>query len=316
MYNINVKYKRFLFFVVKLAIVVGALYFIYNKTVLSNPLNLNEFTQQLKVVLLANAWTIPILLLLTFFNWFFEILKWKNLVKILKKITLFESTQQSLASLTTSLFTPNRIGEYGAKAVYYKKNKRKIMLLNLVGNLNQLSVTIIFGIIGLVFFLSTYEVEINPYRLRRLGYLIGFIILLGLGNKRLKLFEFLPWKKIREFVKKIPFDIHLKVFLYSSIRYLIFSHQFYFLLLVFGVEESYFTLISLILSMYIIASFIPSISLFDWAIKGTVAIYIFSFTLIPEITIVIITLLMWILNFALPSIIGSYYVLNFKLPKK
>jgi uncharacterized membrane protein YbhN (UPF0104 family) len=300
----------------KLAIVVGALYFIYNKTVLSNPLNLNEFTQQLKVVLLENAWTIPILLLLTFFNWFFEILKWKNLVKILKKITIFESTQQSLASLTTSLFTPNRIGEYGAKAVYYKKNKRKIMLLNLVGNLNQLTVTIIFGIIGLVFFLSTYEVEINPYRLRRLGYLIGFIILLGLGNKRLKLFEFLPWKKIREFVKKIPFGIHLKVFLYSSIRYLIFSHQFYFLLLVFGVEESYFTLISLILSMYIIASFIPSISLFDWAIKGTVAIYIFSFTLIPEITIVIITLLMWILNFALPSIIGSYYVLNFKLPKK
>jgi uncharacterized membrane protein YbhN (UPF0104 family) len=265
---------------------------------------------------LENAWTIPILLLLTFFNWFFEILKWKNLVKILKKITIFESTQQSLASLTTSLFTPNRIGEYGAKAVYYKKNKRKIMLLNLVGNLNQLTVTIIFGIIGLVFFLSTYEVEINPYRLRRLGYLIGFIILLGLGNKRLKLFEFLPWKKIREFVKKIPFGIHLKVFLYSSIRYLIFSHQFYFLLLVFGVEESYFTLISLILSMYIIASFIPSISLFDWAIKGTVAIYIFSFTLIPEITIVIITLLMWILNFALPSIIGSYYVLNFKLPKK
>ena len=224
MYNINVKYKRFLFFLVKLAIVVGSLYFIYDKTVLSNPLKFNEFSQQLKIVLLANALTIPILLLLTFFNLFFEILKWQNLVKTLKNITFFESTQQSLASLTTSLFTPNRIGEYGAKAVYYKKNKRKIMLLNLVGNLNQLTVTVIFGIIGLVFFLSTYEVEINPYRLRRLGYLIGFIILLGLGNKRLKLFGFFPWRKISEFVKNIPFSIHFKTFMYSSIRYLIFSH--------------------------------------------------------------------------------------------
>lgn len=316
MYNINVKYKRFLFFLVKLAIVVGSLYFIYHKTVLSNPLNFNEFTQQLKVVLLANAWTIPTLLVLTFFNWFFEVLKWQNLVETLKINTLFESTQQSLASLTTSLFTPNRIGEYGAKAIYYKKNKRKIMILNLVGNLNQLTVTILFGIIGLVFFLSTYEVEINPYRLRRLGYLIGFILLLGIGNKRLKLFGFLPWRKIREFVKKIPFAIHFKTFMYSCIRYIIFSHQFYFLLLVFGINENYFTLMPLIFSMYIIASFIPSISLFDWAIKGTVAIYIFSFVPVPEITIVIITLLMWILNFALPSIIGSYYVLNFKLPKK
>ena len=190
------------------------------------------------------------------------------------------------------------------------------MLLNLVGNLNQLTITIIFGIIGLVFFLSTYDVEINPYRLRRLGYLIGFIILLGLGNQRLKLFGFFPWRKISEFVKNIPFSIHFKTFMYSGIRYLIFSHQFYLLLLTFGVEESYFTLMYLIFTMYIIASFIPSISLFDWAIKGTVAIYIFSFLPAEEITIVTITMLMWILNFALPSIIGSYYVLNFKLPEK
>ena len=139
---------------------------------------------------------------------------------------------------------------------------------------------------------------------------------MGLGNKRLKLFDFLPWRKVREFVKKIPFAIHFKTFVYSSIRYLIFSHQFYFLLLTFGVGESYFTLMYLIFTMYIIASFIPSISLFDWAIKGTVAIYIFNFISVPEITIVIITMLMWILNFAIPSIIGSYYVLNFKLPKK
>lgn len=256
------------------------------------------------------------LLSLTFFNLLIEILKWKILVSHVKKITFYKATIQSLASLTTSIFTPNRIGEYGAKAVYYKRDKSKILLLNLIGNLNQLSVTIIFGVIGLVFFISTYEIEINPYRVRRFGYLIGFIILIGLGTKRLRIFGFIPWIKFREFVKNISFNIHFKVFLYSCIRYLIFSHQFYFLLLIFGIEESYFTLIYLIFTMYIIASFIPSISLFDWAIKGTVAIFIFNFIQVPEITIVSVTMLMWILNFALPSIIGSYYVLSFKLPKK
>ena len=67
--------------------------------------------------------------------------------------------------------------------------------------------------------------------------------------------------------------------------------------------------------MYLLASVIPSIFIFDVLIKGSVAMYIFTIVGVNEFTILSIVLLMWILNFVLPSILGSYYVLTFTLPK-
>lgn len=85
-----------------------------------------------------------------------EIAKWKILTNNVKKNSWLDATKQSLASLTLSLITPNRIGEYGAKALYYTNDKRKqILLLNFAGNFYQLVITIVLGAIGLVY-LSTY----------------------------------------------------------------------------------------------------------------------------------------------------------------
>jgi len=81
-----------------------------------------------------------------------EIAKWKILTNNVKKNSWLEATKQSLASLTLSLITPNRIGEYGAKALYYTNDKRKqILLLNFAGNFYQLVITIVLGAIGLVY---------------------------------------------------------------------------------------------------------------------------------------------------------------------
>jgi len=62
---------------------------------------------------------ISFILLLSVLNRFFEILKWQNLVSILKPISIFEATNQALSSLTAGLFTPNGIGEYAAKALFF-----------------------------------------------------------------------------------------------------------------------------------------------------------------------------------------------------
>ncbi len=92
------------------------------------------------------------MLFLTIINHFLEIAKWKILTNNVKKNSWLEATKQSLASLTLSLITPNRIGEYGAKALYYTNDKRKqILLLNFAGNFYQLVITIVLGAIGLVY---------------------------------------------------------------------------------------------------------------------------------------------------------------------
>ena len=154
MYNISLKYKHFLFFIVKLAIVLAAFYFIFEKLTSNELLSLSLFNEQLFSALQKPIWLLIVILLCTDANWLLEIFKWKTLVFTEKRITFLEAYEQCLASLTVSIITPNRIGEYGAKAMFFEKEKRKkILALNLTGNLIQLSVTCVFGLLGILFFL-------------------------------------------------------------------------------------------------------------------------------------------------------------------
>ena len=45
---------------------------------------------------------------------------------LILEINFFEAYEQCLASLTVSIITPNRIGEYGAKALFFEKENRKL----------------------------------------------------------------------------------------------------------------------------------------------------------------------------------------------
>ena len=301
---------------VKLTIIVGAFYFIYNKIVHNEKIEFSSFVNQLEQSISTSSKTIFILVGLSILNWFFEILKWEALASSIKKITKVNAAKQSLGALTASLFTPNRIGEYGAKAIYYKKgNRRKIMLLNLLGNIAQMTTTIIFGAIGLIYFLTHYSVDIEAFRLKKLIYLFAFFIVAVIfgrkvGYKKIRGFYI---DKIITFIKELPFSFHFKNGFFSIVRYFVFSFQFYFLLTVFNVEIDYSIAMALISTMYLLASLIPSLSFFDWLIKGSVAVWVFGFFPVNEFVIITITLLMWILNFAIPAIFGSYFVLNFNL---
>ena len=312
------KTKQFFFVLIKLSIVVGAIYFIYQKLVSNENLDFYQFLHFLKKNDAFSPKNISLLLILTIFNWLFEILKWKYLVGYVKKISFKDALEQSLGALTASLFTPNRIGEYGAKAFYYDSSKRKkIMLLNLLSNMMQMSTTIIFGSIGLWLINSKYDLNINYYRVSRFLVIIivvGGFAILGLKQNRFRIKGF-SVEKLKDFIRKLPPQIQLTAFMLSVLRYLIFSFQFYFLLKIFGVSVSYYNAMIVISTMYVLASIIPSIFIFDVIIKGSIAIYLFSIVGVNEFTTLSIVTLMWLLNFVLPSIFGSYYVLNFNFPK-
>src|SRR5690606_20254611 len=95
-------------------------------------------------------------------------------------------------------------------------------------------------------------------------------------------------------------------------RYLVFSHQYYFLFLAFGVDMPYLTLMSVITAVYFLASSLPTFQFLDFAVKGGVAVYFFGLLGVNEWIVVFITMLMWFLNVVLPVVIGSYFVLTFK----
>jgi uncharacterized membrane protein YbhN (UPF0104 family) len=319
MYNIFYKYKPSIILVLKLIIVIAALYFIYYKLVFNQLFSVAQLKQQLYFLFTYKLWIIILLFLFTDANWFLEIFKWKKLVSVEKKITFFEAYEQCLGSLTASLITPNRIGEYGAKALYFnKKLRKKIMVLNLIGNLSQLAITFLFGFFGLLFLVFNYSFKFPKLNLIKLAIFLLISFLLFFGLKKASLFTSIKTylTKLIFYINKIPKSIIFSTLFYALGRYLVFSHQFYFLLVLLGVQITYLDTMSLIFAMYFIASIIPSLSLFDWAIKGSVAIWLFSLVNLSVLTIVTVTTFMWMLNFAIPAALGSFFVLNFKIPEE
>ncbi|WP_298418713.1 lysylphosphatidylglycerol synthase domain-containing protein [uncultured Kordia sp.] len=312
--TVSHKSKQFFALVIKLAIVIGAAYFIYNKLAHNKQLDLETFISQLKASKLINTPIILTLFLATFCNWFLEILKWKTLVSHIKQISIWESTSQSLGGLTASLLTPNRVGEYGAKALYFNKSERKhIVGLNFLGNFAQLFVTLLFGLIGFSFFVYQFHIELPWYKIARISVILGIFGLfffLGTRQKRFQVKGY-TWENLKNFIQHISQSIHLKNISFSIVRYLIFSHQFYFLILLFGNDTSYATTMSAITAMYLITSIIPMLFIFDVIVKGSVAVWLFGYLQITELHILSIVALMWVLNFVIPSIVGSYFVLSF-----
>ncbi|WP_139001667.1 lysylphosphatidylglycerol synthase domain-containing protein [Hyunsoonleella aestuarii] len=315
---IHYKSKQFFFVLIKLSIVVCAFYFIYHKLKNNSQLDFFSFILFLTKKELFLFKNLAFLLFLSTFNWFFEILKWQILVSILKKISYKEALEQSLASLTASLFTPNRIGEYGAKAMYYIGDLRKdILLLNLVGNMMQMGVTLIFGIMGLLLFVSNNELHLRRYNFNLLAIIIiitGALLYFFTKNSTFSIRGY-SLQKIKNHFQKLP-QRNLRIaFAFSFIRYIIFSFQFFVLMRMFQVDIAYYDCMIAISTMYLLASIVPSIFILDVLVKGSVAVYIFSLLEINELTILCIVTLMWLFNFVFPSIVGSYYVLKFNLPK-
>ncbi len=312
------KTKQFFFVLIKLSIVVGAFYFIYHKLTSTDSLDVNGFFQFLKVNKVFSIKNSVLLVFLSSLNWFIEIIKWRFLVSKFKALTFSEALEQSLGSLTASLFTPNRIGEYGAKAIYYSKPYRKrILLTNLIGNLMQMTITVVLGGIGFAFYYKTYPISIDFFKISR-GILIilsvAILSIIGIKKTKYKIKGF-SIKKIKDYLATLGTNYITVGLCLSFLRYAVFSFQFYYILILFGITISYPESMVIITSLYLLASIIPTISIFDVVIKGSLAIYLFGAANVTELPVLSCILLMWLLNFALPSIFGSYYVLNFNLSK-
>ena len=188
MITIPHKTKQFLVLLIKLLIVGGAFYFIYNQLANNDKLDWQKFI----VIFQKNQSIggIAFILVLSVLNRFFEILKWQNLVQFIHKIALGEATKQVLGALTAGLFTPNGVGEYAGKALFFdKSNTKKVIFLNLICNGIQMVLTVIFGIFGLLYFNAQHNV-ITPKTVTILfgALVLLFIVLFSTSNSVIFIF--------------------------------------------------------------------------------------------------------------------------------
>ncbi len=303
MISISHKAKQFAVFIIKLLIVCAAFYFIYNELAYNEKLDWPKFIALLKEK--QSVLGIAFLLAFSVANRYLEILKWQNLVSIIRPITLGESSKQVLGALTAGIFTPNGLGEYAGKALYFEKVKaKKIIFLNLICNGVQMLLTIVLGTLGLL---------VLGYWKWFIGIVVASCFSIAIANLSKKVtIKGYSLQKLVHKINAIPKAVHRKNIVLGTLRYLVFSHQYYFLFLAFDVDLPYPTLMATIASVYFLASSLPSFQFLDFAVKGSIAVYFFEKLGVNEWIVVFISTLMWFLNVVLPVGIGSYFVLKFK----
>lgn len=305
------KIKQFLILLLKIIVVGLAFYFI------SDQLTQKDFNWAIisKALNKPNAWIlISALLLLTFFNRFIEILKWQNLAQTVKPISVWESTKQVLIGITFGIVTPNGIGEYAGKAWFYdRKNAVEIIFLNAVCNGIQVVFSVAFGVIGTLYINSLHRFIPTEYIVLFFAILTAALLaILLVKNIRIKGYSL---QTLFKSLNEIPKSIHRKNMALALVRYLVLIHQYFILYTIFNVEISYFVLLTVVASIYLLASSLPNFQAVDFALKGSVAIYLFSFFGVDGWAVTLVAALIWLLNLVIPISIGSVFLLLFN-PKK
>ncbi len=305
------KSKQYGLIALKVLILSLTFGYIYLKITQQGSLSFSQFAATIQY---KNGYFLLLFLGLAAINWGFEILKWQTVIFPVKKLTFLEATRQSLGALTVSLATPNRIGEYGAKAYFFEVGKRKqVLLLNFFSHMSQMAITTVFGVWGLLYVAHTFSISFSATYIAIGVCLFIFFGITGYFFKEKQLWvKGLSLVKVYKFAKDLPTVLKLKTLLYSLLRYLVFSALFYLLLNFFGAGIALSEAIPLLFAMYLLVSVLPTIFVFDVVVRGGVAVWLFGLAGIPEWPVLYTVMTMWLLNFVIPAIWGSFYVLTYR----
>jgi uncharacterized membrane protein YbhN (UPF0104 family) len=281
--------------------------------------SLKEFDFKIMFIDRKNPAILIAVLLLMPLNWSIEAIKWEKLMQNIQPLNFAYSFKAVFAGITLGIFTPNRIGEIGGRILFLEKGKRSFgFLATSMGSFAQLITTILAGLIGFSLFLIIYpeKIWINPI----FNKITLFIVILFLLFLFLVYFNF---KRIKPFLFKFSFfrnrenqinyfsetktKLLLKVLVLSILRYIIFMFQFYLLLYFFDNDLSLIQAYISISLIYLFSTLIPTTTLLEFGIKGSLAIFFIGIFSTNLLGIVLTTILIWIINLAIPSIIGSIF---------
>jgi len=257
-----------------------------------------------------------------FVNWGLEAFKWKLLIRSLEPVSYLTSIQSIFAGVTISIFTPSRLGEFVGRIFFLEKaDKIQATLKSFIGSIMQLLVTVIAGIAAYMvldiyyrnYFGSQQFISFQNAAILVFCSVLLIALAVWIYSKRNK--QFINYKKYIEAFTDYPPSELLAIFGLSLLRYLIFSLQYYMILQFFGVNAGITILFSLIALTFFVTSVIPTFSLTEIAVRSATAIYFFGTISIDSTAIIAASLLLWIINLAIPALIGSVCVLRLKLFK-
>ena len=333
----NPKIRKTYNIIIRLTIILATYGYIYKQIIMKN--NYSGFLQNLNNTFQDTHFVILFCLgfILVFINWGIESSKWKYLIKKIEVLSFSKSVKAVLSGVSVSIFTPNRIGEYFGRAfILEKANRFEGVLITIIGSISQLLITIIFGSISLIFFIPEFF-DISEYFYGYIGLVVSILVILTfllifffnikILTSILESFSKKKWVKFRKRIK--IFSQYSKkelftVLMLSFIRYIIFTLQFYILLKAFSVDVIFSQSIMIISIIFLVMTALPTITLAELGIRGSVTMFFFGLYFekqgLPidqsEFGIILASSSIWIINLAIPALLGTVFVFNLKFFRK
>ena len=240
-------------------------------------------------------YSIGLMLLLSLASWLVESKKWQVLVKDVEEIRFRESVIQSLTAQAASFITPLRAGEFAYKALFYERDDRKTILSRVfLGNLCQMIITVLLGLIGLIFFLKNEILD---------TFFLIILILIGLST----IFILYEWIKQKWHIKDVVSQLWMKTLALSLLRYVLFASNWLIVLQIIKSDVALYTWLDNIAVNYLAVSIIPMFQIFDIPVKWAVADMIFNGGILQS-PIVIATTLIWLTNTLFPTLLGCILI--------
>jgi uncharacterized membrane protein YbhN (UPF0104 family) len=270
------------------------------------------------------GWLFGVLLLLPF-NWAAETMKWLHLIRKSEYLSFWKAYKAVLAGVTFSLFTPNRVGEFGGRILFLKwSNALKGVFSTVVGSFAQQIVLISFGFLGFAYFLVVlWGVKLM---------IVQGVVFMGLFLIALMVLIFLHmeivvpvFKKIRvlyrfpRLIKNVNIirqyrrkELFLTLW-WAFVRYIIYGTQYYMMLQFFGIHASLLRGVSCIATIYLLQTSIPLPPIVGLLARGEIALQVWGLFSENKVSILAATFGIWIINLIFPAFIGLIFIVNANL---
>jgi len=301
--------------VLRLAILIACVSFILGR-LNQEELRLFEIKIVLKDLSMGGWLALLLVVALSPVNWMTEALKWKILTAPIQEVTLFQAFYSVLSGLSFGFITPREIGGYfGRLLIFEDKNKPKVLLPLLISRLAQLIPTLILGAIGIYYFSGSVKFQLQYLHITGILLLLALLFLVIIVPMTGMIIRFIN-NKLGRTVRQILLSVQeiritniIQVIGLSVFRYIVFGSQFLIVMIVFGVDGDLLLLIAGISWIFLAKSIIPSFSfLSDLGIREFSALIFFESFGINILPVLSASLSIWILNIALPSIAGLYFI--------
>ena len=255
------------------------------------------------------------------FNLFFEALKWQRLVAGLQPISLGLAFRSVLVGQTGAFFTPNRIGEFPARALMLNKNNMiPAVALGFVGSAMQMLVITLFGLITTFLYISN---NVSPLlsSVSTVSWVVSLLLVLLFVISCALLFGHYQWfcarlakskwqwlNRLGEGFAHLSFRDAWRIFCLSAIRYFVYSSQFYAMLLFMNVTLTPWQALLAIPTIYLLVTYTPSFAFSEAMVRGSFAIFILSAFSTNDAGMALASILLWCINYCLPMLVGSFFV--------